>query len=134
MTPVPPAVEGDVQPGDATVTGRASPNCMAIQVCNVGGGGVTPSSPPRTGPDAPPLGIGPSNASGFFSIPIAPPLQSGECIYAFDTCTSLTSAVRCAVLPAAALHRGRTIRTRNGPSVWRVTALNGPRTVLLCRG
>ena len=102
VTPGPPAVEGDVEPGDATVTGHASPNCMVIQVCKVGGGGVTPSSPPCTGPDAPPLGSGPSNASGFFSIPIDPPLQSGECIYAFDTCTSLTSPVRCAVLPAPA--------------------------------
>jgi hypothetical protein len=35
-----------------------------------------------------------------FAIAIMPPLQDGDCIYAFDTCSSLISAVRCAVAPA----------------------------------
>ena len=87
--------------GDTTVTGHASPNCVAIQICRVGGGGVTPSSMPCTAPDTL-LGSGPSNASGFFNIPIAPPLQARECIYAFDTCSGLTSPVRCATQPAPA--------------------------------
>jgi hypothetical protein len=74
---------------------------------------VTPSSPPCTAPDTL-LGSGPSNASGFFNIPIVPPLQSGECIYVFDTCSGLTSAVRCVVTPAPA------------------PALSGPALLLAC--
>jgi hypothetical protein len=101
VTPVPPDVGGDLVPGLFFITGHASPNCIAIQVCQVGGGGVTPSSPPCTPPDTL-LGSGPSNASGAFGILITPPLQGGECIYVFDTCSGLTSAVRCVVTPAPA--------------------------------
>jgi hypothetical protein len=46
--------------------------------------------------------MGPSNASGLFAVAIAPPLAANECIYAFDTCTMLVSAVQCARLPAPA--------------------------------
>ncbi|HSQ00433.1 MAG TPA: hypothetical protein VL049_24700 [Candidatus Dormibacteraeota bacterium] len=94
-------ITGDLEPGDDTVGGNASPGCNLIQICEVGGGGVTPSSPPCTAPDTL-LGSGPASASGHFNIPIAPPLENHECIYAFDTCTALTSAVRCAVAPAPA--------------------------------
>jgi hypothetical protein len=85
----------------AVLFGFASPNCAAIEVCQVGGGGRTPSSPPCMPPDTM-LGSGPSSANGAFSILISPPLQGGECIYAFDTCSGLTSAVRCVVTPAPA--------------------------------
>jgi hypothetical protein len=48
------------------------------------------------------LGSGPSGPNGAFDIPVAPPLALGQCIYAFDTCTDLVSAVRCVTAPAPA--------------------------------
>lgn len=58
-----------------------------------------PNVPPCTAPDTV-RGAGPSTASGLFTVAVAPPLAAGECIYAFDTCTGLVSAVVCAFAPA----------------------------------
>jgi len=101
FTAAPPALTGDLAPDDGSVSGSGSPGCNLIQICKIGGGSVTPSTPPCDAPDTL-IGSGPANASGQFSIAIAPPLQNRECIYAFDTCTVLASAVRCAVAPAPA--------------------------------
>ncbi len=99
--PIPPAISGGASPGDSSVSGDGSPNCNKIQICKVGVVGGTPSMPPCTLPDTM-LGMGPTNGAGIFNIPIAPPLAEGECIYAFDTCTNLVSAVECAFAPAPA--------------------------------
>jgi hypothetical protein len=94
-------ITGGTQPGDGSVSGTASALCMKIQICAVAGGGTTPSMPPCTAPDTM-LGMGMSNANGLFAIAVIPPLAAGECIYAFDTCTGLVSAVACATAPASA--------------------------------
>jgi hypothetical protein len=100
-TPSPPVIAGGTEPGDGSVSGTASPLCAKIQICAVAGGGTMPSAPPCTAPDTM-LGMGTTNAGGLFTIAIMPPLMAGECIYAFDTCTSLVSAVQCVGGPAPA--------------------------------
>lgn len=97
-TLAPPRITGDVEPGDDSVTGTSNP-CALVQICLVGGGGVTPSDPPCSAPDTV-LGSGASN--GTFNIMIAPPLGVNQCIYAYDTCNLLVSDVVCAREPAAA--------------------------------
>ncbi len=95
-----PAITGSVEPGTTSVSGTGSSNCAKVQVCAVGGGGTTPSTPPCTAPDSM-LGMGPTGPTGQFTVAV-PPLQAGQCVYVFDTCTMLVSAVRCAIAPAPA--------------------------------
>jgi hypothetical protein len=81
---------------------------MCIQIC------VATNPPFPDDPPCPPgsvLGTGGTNASGDFvsngmqCIPLSRPLESGECIYAFDVCLQLVGPVSCvtAAAPAPAL-------------------------------
>jgi hypothetical protein len=97
-TLAPPLITGELEPGDGTIPGTSNP-CNLIDICLIGGGGVTPSNPPCTAPDSI-LGSGPSN--GTFNIPITPPLTVNQCIYAYDTCNMLVGNVACARQPAPA--------------------------------
>jgi hypothetical protein len=98
-TPTPAAVviNGPIAPGAGNVTGSASANCANITICLADGTGAAPClNPPGSV-----LASGASNAGGHFNITV-PPLIVNQCIYAFDTCTGLASAVTCARLPAPA--------------------------------
>ena len=94
-TPVGVVINGPLAPGAGNVTGSASSNCANITICLVDGTGAAPClNPPGSV-----LATGASNAGGQFNIAV-PPLMVNQCIYAFDTCTGLASAVTCARLPA----------------------------------
>jgi len=83
-----------VQPGDDSVSGRATPNCGSVLVCLIGSGGSTPSTPPCSAPDSR-LDTGPTGPTGRFTIAVAP-LIINQCLYAFDTCADRISPVVCA--------------------------------------
>jgi hypothetical protein len=95
----PPTIETPISPGSGTVPGNGTPNCSEIDICEIGNDGRTPSTPPCSGPDTI-IGKGPDGPTGKFNIPVSPPLEIGECIYAFDTCSMLVSSVTCITPPA----------------------------------
>jgi len=80
---------------------------MCIEICLAAQPSM-PNTPPCTGADTV-LGTGGTNASGTFvdsggmpGIPINPPLENGECVYAYDQCAMERSGVSCAHQPAPA--------------------------------
>lgn len=105
-TPAAPNVAG-VEPGDDRVFGRGAPDQPngCIQICLIGGLTGMPQDPPCTAPDQV-LGAGGTDAAGMFigpdgpGIPITPPLENGDCIYAFDNCLDRLGNVSCAFEPA----------------------------------
>jgi hypothetical protein len=86
-TPMPPAITGGAEVGSSTVSGQGVPNmtpdnncitifdCGADRICGNG--------------DDIPIGTGSLDSTGHFIVPISPPLEFGQRIFARDTCNDL---------------------------------------------
>lgn len=85
-TLAPPSITGGATAGSTTVIGRAVPNatpgnnCITIYDCGTDNVCSTSDTP---------IGTGSVDALGNFNVTVSPPLQTGQRIFAFDTCNQL---------------------------------------------
>jgi hypothetical protein len=108
-TPGPPIIDPPLNPGDTRVPGSGPPGRAdgQIFICLIGGPDPTmPNVPPCQGPDTNIGMCGTTGAGAFIDNGspgcLVPPLQIGQCVYAFDTVTMLISNVVCVAPPAPA--------------------------------
>jgi len=105
-TPITPDISGGVEAGSSTVSGTGSPsstpgnNC--IQILNCGRAAPCPSGTAMV------IGTGSIDASGRFSVPVAPPLGLGDRIFARDVCDGADG-------PVVTVQGGRVVPTMSLP-------------------
>jgi hypothetical protein len=80
-------------------------------VCALPPGGTMPSMTQPCGAPDTQIGMGSSNGSGGFSIPVTPPLGVNQCIYVYDQCNDIVGPVACAraAAPAPAMSPRMTV-------------------------
>ena len=104
----PPVIDPPLKPNDTRVPGSGPPNRNdgEMLICLIGGTNPIPNMPPCMAPDSIISMCGTDGAGRFidggFPGCIVPPLQIGQCVYAYDTITMLISNVVCVTAPAPA--------------------------------